>query len=529
MPMACTTPIAARGRLLRFHRRASAVALVLSAAFGVPTTAVAQETIAEQVEAWYRAAQRSAPGDWGIAIADLQGNTLWERRASEMFIPASTVKLFTTGFARSVLGGGARRETRVLGAGRLEPATGTWLGAWALEVNGDPSLGRRDGRGASLDELAHQLAVSGVERLVGPLHLVERDGGEPHALWPEAWASRHRGRLFAPLVGPLTYHENVVAFSVRPGARSGKRAVLSTASPSGLDRLVRVEARTVQGRRSRLTLRHDGRGGWIVGGTIGSRARTRWFSATAYDPRAVLEASWATALAHAGITWDRNAAPAASSLDVGSALVLGRVASPTLDSLATDVNRRSHNLGAELLLQWAAGRNRPADQLAEHVRLVTGPGHAVHLVDGSGLSSEDRVAPSTFIAYLANVSSRAGADFSQLLPANGTGTLRKLRAGLPERGVVRAKTGTLANVSSVVGYLGRPDGVLLVSLMYNGRRTHQARSEQWRLFRVLGADGVAVPDAFDAPVTDLGGPDPVTGAEPPEAPVHDEAEPAPGS
>src|SRR5690606_15336387 len=138
---------------------------------------------------------------------------------------------------------------------------------------------------------------------------------------------------------------------------------------------------------------------------------------------------------------------------------------------------------------------------------------AVHLVDGSGLSSEDRVAPATFIAYLANVASTAGRDFSRLLPANGTGTLRKLRAGLPEQGVVRAKTGTLANVSSVVGYPGGPDDVLVVSGFYNGPRPYEAGSEQWRLFRVLGADGVAVPEAFAEPVSAHGGPDPVTGAD----------------
>jgi hypothetical protein len=59
--------------------------------------------------------------------------------------------------------------------------------------------------------------------------------------------------------------------------------------------------------------------------------------------------------------------------------------------------------------------------------------------------------------------------------------------------VVRAKTGTLNDVSTVVGYLGRQDGVLLVSLMYNGRRPTTARSEQWRLFRALGGDGVIIP------------------------------------
>ncbi len=511
MPMAPTTPTV-RGALLRF----SLAALVFAAGEAVaPTGAAAQGDVAGEVDAWYRTALRAAPGDWGIAIADLQGRTLWERRSEELFIPASTVKLFTTGFARTVLGGDARRETRVLGVGRLGPGTGTWLGAWALEVNGDPSLGRGDGRGPSLDDLASQLAMSGVQQLNGPLHLIERDGREAHAWWPEAWATRHRGRLFAPLVGPLTYHENVVSFTVRPASRSGQRAVLVAALPTGIERLVRVEARTVQGRRSRLTLRQDGRGGWVVGGTIGTRVRSRSFNATAYDPRAVLEASWAGALARAGVAWDRSAAAELPAVDTGTALVLARVASPTLDSLATDVNRRSHNLGAELLLQWAAGHDRAAEQLSAHVRTVAGPGAAVHLVDGSGLSSEDRVAPATFVAYLAKVGATAGRDFSQLLPANGTGTLRKLRAGLPEQGVVRAKTGTLANVSAVVGYLGRPDGVLLVSLFYNGRRTYEARREQWRLFRILGADGVVVPEAFAEPVTALGGPDPLTGADAP--------------
>jgi hypothetical protein len=35
--------------------------------------------------------------------------------------------------------------------------------------------------------------------------------------------------------------------------------------------------------------------------------------------------------------------------------------------------------------------------------------------------------------------------------------------------------------------------VLLISLMYNGPRVSTARAEQWRLFRLLGADGVAIP------------------------------------
>jgi hypothetical protein len=142
-----------------------------------------------------------------------------------------------------------------------------------------------------------------------------------------------------------------------------------------------------------------------------------------------------------------------------------------------------------------------------HVQDVIGPGYGVYLVDGSGLSYEDRVSPSAFVTYLAKFpSTAAGRNFPQLLPANGTGTLHRLNSGFPGAGVVRAKTGTLGTVSTVVGYLGRPEGTLLVSLMYNGRRAGAARQEQWKLFRLLGANGVVIPaDTSLAEPVQLGG------------------------
>ena len=59
-------------------------------------------------------------GDWGIAVGDAQGLLVWGIEPTRPMIPASTVKLLTTGFARSVLGGDARKTTRVLGAGQLD-------------------------------------------------------------------------------------------------------------------------------------------------------------------------------------------------------------------------------------------------------------------------------------------------------------------------------------------------------------------------------------------------------------------------
>jgi PBP4 family serine-type D-alanyl-D-alanine carboxypeptidase len=429
---------------------------------------------------------------------------LWSMNPDLSLMPASAVKLFTTGYARSVLGGGARRATRVVGTGVVDPKNGEWLGNWALELNGDPSLERAEGSGPTLYDLAAQLAGAGVRQLAGPLQ-VQSAGGPADAVYPEAWSPHHMGRLFAPLVGPLTLHENIVWLTVRPGTMVGHRARLVETAPAGIGSLVTVTATTQSGRRSRLRLRPRGGGGWVVTGTIGVRAAPRRLTATARDPKMVLGAVWATALRKAGVAWNRSA-KMQSPLD-GTARVLAEVASPPLDSLASEINRRSLNLGAELLLQWAGGRDQGPANLMAHVQQVTGRSEGVYLVDGSGLSYQDRVTPSAFVSYLAKFpATPAGHNFPQLLPANGTGTLRKLNSGFPGAGVVRAKTGTLSRVSTVVGYLGRPEGTLLVTVMYNGSRPSAARRAQWKLLSLLGASGVVIPaDTSTAEPAQMGG------------------------
>jgi serine-type D-Ala-D-Ala carboxypeptidase/endopeptidase (penicillin-binding protein 4) len=491
----------------RFIRLGPAAAL--AAALGLAQAEVLHAQtdsswLAGRMSTWYQATTRHAPGAWGIAVADGRGRLLWSVQPDEPMVPASTVKLFTTGFARTMLGGDARRSTRVMGKGQLDAETGEWVGTWSLELNGDPSLERAEGSGPTFYDLATQLAGAGVRKLNGPLQ-VSSSEGPADAIYPTAWSTRHRGRLFAPLVGPLTLHENVVWLTVRPGEKVGRRVRVVETAPEGIAPLVTVTATTRSGRRSRLALRQRADGGWVVTGSLGVRAAPRRLTAVASDPKAVLNAVWGAALSRAGIVW--NAKGLATPAVAGDPKILGEVASAPLDSLASEINRRSLNLGAELLLQWAGGRERGPERLTDHVRTVTGS-NGVYLVDGSGLSFDDRVTPFTFISYLARFpTTSAGHNFPQLLPANGTGTLRRLNSGFPGVGVVRAKTGTLGQVSTVVGYLGRPEGTLLISLMYNGRRPYAARQAQWKLFRELGANGVVIPtdSAANAPPVQLGG------------------------
>jgi D-alanyl-D-alanine carboxypeptidase/D-alanyl-D-alanine-endopeptidase (penicillin-binding protein 4) len=441
-----------------------------------------------ELDAWFRrTAERTSGGEWGIAVGTMDGTVLYSVSPELELIPASTAKVFTTGFSRSRVGGASRITTSVIGDGRLDPATGRWQGTWALQLGGDPTLERSGRAGPTLRELASRLRDYGIRILDGPLALASVTGPAA-SRYPAAWSADFVGQLYAPPVGPVALHENTVSLTFRPGSDVGAPPVLVRAFPAGVEQLVRIGARTVGGSGKRLFLRSDVDGGWTLYGTVGIARRTVGLSAVAHDPARLLAAAWGAALERAGILWTNPGGPV--TLAPPAARVLAQVESAPLDSMAIEVNRRSLNIGAELMLQWSvASQTTGPGLLSRHVRDIVGPAARIRMVDGSGLSEYNRVSPLTLMLYLARYPQLPGNQrFPLLLPANGTGTLRRLRYGMA-RGVVHAKTGTLDRVATLAGYLGRPDGVLVISMMYNGRRTGAARAAEWELFRLLGAEG----------------------------------------
>ena len=461
-----------------------------------PGPLVLPTLLKRRIDAWYKTTVRHTRGNWGIAIADERGNLLWSKNADRPMIPASTAKIFTTAFALSKLGGDFTHATRVEGVGVLDTATGQWVGTWQLQLNGDPTLEDPHGMGPRLYDLAAQLAAQGIRELAGPMLITSAENTTPDARYPAAWRSANVGSVYAPLIGAVTVHENVIDLLVLPGAKIGSHPRIARDTPLGVHELIVNEAVTRASRRSRLRLvpLRDGR--VALRGWIGHRAGMREVKGASADPRKVLEVAWAAVLSQAGIHWDRES-PAMLPPHDAKAKLLAEVQSPPLDSVAAMVNRRSLNIGAELLLRWAAGWEAPAESLQNYVAAVTGNPNGVRLVDGSGFSHDDRVTPHVMADYLARIPTRRGTEgFPFLLPTNGAGTLATMR-GYPAAGVVRAKTGTLSGVSTLAGYLGRREGTYLVVLMFNGGRTRRARAAQWQLFRVLGGDGVIIPTDTD--------------------------------
>lgn len=181
---------------------------------------------------------------------------------------------------------------------------------------------------------------------------------------------------------------------------------------------------------------------------------------------------------------------------VSDAKSLGVVSSATVGELVEHMMRSSDNVLAEALAREVAkvrdSETSFTGAAAQIVAALTQAGFdttGVVLVDGSGLSNQDRVPARLLGAVLAAAATPAldERDTQFLRPiitglpvAGGDGTLDERfavdAASGAGRGVVRAKTGTLTGVSSLAGVATDVDGRLLVfALMSNGASPAVAR------------------------------------------------------
>jgi D-alanyl-D-alanine carboxypeptidase/D-alanyl-D-alanine-endopeptidase (penicillin-binding protein 4) len=96
---------------------------------------------------------------------------------------------------------------------------------------------------------------------------------------------------------------------------------------------------------------------------------------------------------------------------------------------------------------------------------------AWQIVDGSGLSRRNAVAPEVLVAVLQRMYDPAGASpWMTALPVAGRdGTLETRMRGTPAEGNVRAKTGTMTNIRTLAGYVRTRDGeALAFAIMATG-------------------------------------------------------------
>jgi D-alanyl-D-alanine carboxypeptidase len=357
----------------------------------------------------------------GIEVADARtGRVLYQDNAGTLATPASTTKLMTAVATLAVLGPDARFTTAV----RQQKGTIVLVGG------GDPTLAVNQYPSSDYPQPATLAALAATAA-----RALRAQGRDSVRLGYDA--SLYRG----PDLAPGWTDSDVSTGNVTP--------------------IVALEAD-----QGRLT----------TAGALQDSDDPVNFSARTMDPVGMTVAAFASLLQRDGVSVVGAPEPATVS---ASAPLLARVTSPTVAAIAEQMLLESNNVIAEnLARQVAIALGMPptfsgaADAVMTEARRlgVTTP---IHLVDGSGLSPEDGIAPETLVRVLglaatspqlrAAVTGLPVAGFAGTLSAGesafgGIGSL----AGGAARGVVRAKTGNLSTVAALAGLAYDRSGRLLI-------------------------------------------------------------------
>src|SRR5207249_8539795 len=143
--------------------------IAAAAAVDRPTTATStappDSTLAAEIE---RAINENnlTQARWGVFVTSLKdGRVLYSRNGSELFMPASNMKVYTTAVALDLLGADYRWRTSVYAAKQPDP-NGIVEGDLVLYGRGAPDLiSDQKGGAPSLPELADQIYQHGVREV----------------------------------------------------------------------------------------------------------------------------------------------------------------------------------------------------------------------------------------------------------------------------------------------------------------------------------------------------------------------------
>lgn len=434
-------------------------------------SSAAEEKLSPQIDQVING-PRFKQAHWGILVVDLKsGEVIYEHDADKLFAPASTTKLYSVATALDQLGADFRFRTPIYQRGTVD-AKGRLDGDLILVASGDPTLGgRTNERGeieftdhdhtyansnarteltptdplAGLDELARQVAASGIKAVAGEVIIDAR-------LFDDA-VSTGSG---PSRITPILVNDNVIDVLIRPSAE-GSPAQVDWRPRTGMLVLDAKVDTKKPGAPVKIEMNHEP-GVLRVRGQVGAGSDSVIRVHEVDEPVDWARGLLIEALARAGI--DVKAQPREKNR---SALLpnpneyddLKRIAllvSPPFAENARLILKVSHNLHAStlpLLVAARQGKRTLTDGLRIEHAFLKKAGVAVDQISFAGAAggaNADFTSPRATVALLRYMASRPDfATYERALPILGIdGTLADaVDRHSPARGKAQAKTGTL--------------------------------------------------------------------------------------
>jgi D-alanyl-D-alanine carboxypeptidase/D-alanyl-D-alanine-endopeptidase (penicillin-binding protein 4) len=409
---------------------------------------------------------------WGLLVVDAHsGETVYAYNPDQLFLPASTTKLYSCAAALAALGADYRFETPVYRRGEVK--NGRLHGDLILVAQGDLTLGgRTDSTGkmafknhdhtyanggtdgeltdtdplAGLKALAKQVAAAGIHRVEGDVLVDDR------------LFVKSRGSGSGPdLLTPIVVNDNVVDVVITPATEPGKSASVCLRPQTEFVQMDAAIETVAAGMPTRVDIHAVAPRSFVLRGQIPLKAKPLVRIYAVDDPTAFARALFIEALRAEGITVNASLLqPASGELPAREGHTnLARVAAFTSPPFAEVVKvtlKVSHNLYASTLPLLVAVRHSKktlADGLQLQRRFLADLGvdvNSISFAGGAGGANADAVTPRASVQLLRALAGRP--DYKAIeagLPVLAVdGTLADaVSANSPARGKVLAKTGTM--------------------------------------------------------------------------------------
>lgn len=409
-------------------------------------------------------------GKAAVHIIDLDtGREIGEFHSDDLMIPASNMKLLSSGAAVMVLGdqfefetsfeifeSDGRRTLIIRGSG--DPA----LGDPAIFEDEEQSLTHE----ALFDAVAKALrdrGIDSIDELVIDDRVFDRVWAHPD------WPVDQLNRWYCAEVGGLNFQTNVIKMFPIPGSLGGTPLLEMEPNLPWID--VQIKAKTItKGRDSAWVARPTPANKFTLFGNV--RGKTE-IPVSVHEPSMFAGGVFAFALSERGvkIKTDRyieDRVRLAVAGDEWDSTPVAVVTTPIADVLKR-TNTDSYNLYAEALLKrigheitgdpgsWENGASVVRLLLSQHVSATAAQNTII--ADGSGMSRENRVTPKTLTSWFKVLAHHESwSIFEASLATPGHGTLKRRFLDTDLSSTLRAKSGYLNGVYALSGVLEHPSG-----------------------------------------------------------------------
>ncbi|HEY5949956.1 MAG TPA: D-alanyl-D-alanine carboxypeptidase/D-alanyl-D-alanine-endopeptidase [Kofleriaceae bacterium] len=405
----------------------------------------------------------SAKAKIGVSVVDLStGTELFARDPDKGMSLASNAKLLTSVAALGTLGGGFRWRTTVFVDDKaLDETTGIVTGDLYLRAKGDPTLNVND-----LRAIATEVAARGVRTINGSL-MIESTSFD-NAVDPPHYAEQPKERAYfrAPVA---SFGVSRSAFLVNVIGEPGGTAKVWLEPDAGPHiKLTKAEVTSVVEGRTRIKVDIKPKKDVLeveVTGQIRFADGHWWSKRRVDDPLRYAAEVFKQALADKGIKFQSKLIKT-GVVPLNAKPLVAHDSMP-LSSVIREMNKSSDNYFAETVLKTLGAETRAtpapaawADGIAAvqaYLAKLGLPPGTYRCDNGSGLFNATDVSAKQMVTLLraAHKDYRIGPDLLASLPVGGMdGTLAKRWHTSEARGRVRAKTGTLAAVTTLAGYVG---------------------------------------------------------------------------